>query len=95
MERIQPERKKIQKTPVKYLRREPAIIPLESTIAQSDPRKALNISFINLVDIFNEEPSTEKTENHEFCKEKEEHIKTSNGAVSRDEGLIHRHPLES
>ena len=95
MERIQPERKKIQKTPVIYLRTEPAIIPLESTVAQSDPRKPLNVSFIDLVDIYNENPSTENTENQEFCKEKEENIETKDRTVSRDVGLIHGHPSKS
>ena len=95
MERIQPERKKIQKTPVRYLRTKPAIIPLESTVAQSDPRKALNISFIDLVDIYNENPATENTENQEFCKEKEEIIETNDRTVSWDVGLIHGHPPKS
>ena len=95
MEIIQPEIQKIQKTPVRYLRTEPAIIPLESIIAQSDPRKALNLSFIDLVDIYNEDLNTENTENQEFCKEKEENIKTNDGIVSKDDGLIHRHPPKS
>ena len=86
---------KIQKTPERYLRTEPVIIPLEATVAQSDPRKARNISFIDLVDIYNENPTTENTENQELCKEKDANIETNNRTVSRDVGLIHGHSPKS
>ena len=95
MERIRAERKKIQKTPMKYLRTEPAIIPSEYTVTQSDPRKALNISFIDLVDTYNENSTTENIENQEFCKEKDEIIETNDRTVSIEVGLIYGHPAKS
>ena len=38
---------------VRSLRKDSAIIPLESTVQQSDPRKRIDISFIDLVDDYN------------------------------------------
>ena len=89
METTPPKLKKIQKIPVQYLRTEPAIIPLESTVAQSDPRKALNVSFTDLVDFYTEQPTTEKSENPEQFTEKDEDIKNNNRTVSSGTGYIH------
>ena len=89
METTPPKLKKIEQTPVQYLRTEPAIIPLESTVAQSDPRKALHVSFTDLVDSYTEQPNTEKSENPQQFKEKDEDFKNNNRTVSRGTGHIH------
>ena len=89
METTPPKLKKIEQTPVQYLRTEPAIIPLESTVAQSDPRKALHVSFTDLVDSYTEQPNTEKSENPQQFKEKDEDFKNNNRTVSRGTGHTH------
>ena len=43
----------------------------------------------NLVDFYTEQPTTEKTENHGLCTEKDEDIKNNNRTVSREVGHIH------
>ena len=62
MEKKMPEIKKQRKTPVEYLRKEPAIIPLESTIPQMDPRTSIELTFLDLVDSYNNEDLAENTE---------------------------------
>ena len=45
-----PKFRRKQKIPVKYLRKDPAIIPLEATIPQSDPRSDRIISWIDVAE---------------------------------------------
>ena len=50
--------KRRHKTPYQYLRTEPAIIPLEGTMPQSDPRSEPIISWIDVTDLDLEESHT-------------------------------------
>ena len=79
MERMPPKMMKIQKTPVKYLRTEPAIIPLESIVAQSDPRKALNVSFTDLVDFYTKQPPMKKLKIMDCAQKRMKILKTTTG----------------
>ena len=54
--------KKSNKTPVKYLRTEPAIIPLENTMPQADPRSEPIISWIDVTDLDLEESLIQKSD---------------------------------
>ena len=84
MERIQPEEKKLKRTPVKYLRKDPAIIPLEPTIKQNDPRKALDINLLDLVDLLTGEEDQEESQNLENQKKYTEFDETTTCTVSRE-----------
>ena len=60
MEKIVPVIQIKQRPEVIHLREEPAIIPLQTTAPQQDPRKARDISFLDIVDNYNgdsEEPT--------------------------------------
>ena len=84
MERIQPEEKKSKRTPVKYLRKDPAIIPLEPTVKQSDPRKALDINLLDLVDLLTGDEDPEESQNLEKQKKYPEFDETFTCTVSRE-----------
>ena len=84
MERIQPEVKKPKRTPVKYLRKDPAIIPLEPTVKQSDPRRALDINLLDLVDLLTGYEDPEESQNHKKQKKYPEFDETTTCSVSRE-----------
>ena len=76
---IQPKRRKM-KTPVKYLRKDTAIIPIDTVAPQADPRTEPIMSWTDLIE---EEENEEKDEIHprytpESTESKHEHAVSSN-----------------